>query len=256
MMVEAIIFADAHVSEGDAQAAARVNSFLLEVCPTARRVFILGDLFDFWFGSKQARHAPYRTVLESMAKLAAGGTEVTFYHGNRDFYVNEEMAARFSFRLVRDYSIEDICGSRMLLCHGDMLCSNDVSYHRMRAILRHPMVEATLKHLPPFLARAIAKGYRAYSKRTVKKKSQWVLGLDEGAVLEHFAFGAEGIVCGHTHTEEKLVFQTPEGAGELYKLGDFGTDGSYIECDAEGFRFRKAARAPAQPKAAAIEEGS
>ncbi|MCD6405313.1 MAG: UDP-2,3-diacylglucosamine diphosphatase [Planctomycetes bacterium] len=238
-MAEAIIFSDAHVSEGGLQGAASLERFLAEVCPSARRVFILGDLFDFWFGPKQAKFAPYKGVLEAIGALGAAGTEVTFYHGNRDFYIGEELARRFSFKLVRDYSIEEICGGKVLLCHGDMLCTNDVRYHRMRAFLRHPVTERLLRHLPSFLARAAARLFRAHSRRAVAAKPQWVLGINDDAVAEHFALGADTIVCGHTHIEGKGVYQTPRGPCELYRLGAFGGDGSYIECDdgPDGLRF-------------------
>ena len=66
-MVEAIVFSDAHVDEQTAQ---RLERFLREECPKAKRVYILGDLFEFWFGSKQAGHEPYRTILEAMKELS------------------------------------------------------------------------------------------------------------------------------------------------------------------------------------------
>ncbi len=237
-MPEAIIFSDAHVSQTSPQGAASLERFLADVCPSAQRVFILGDLFDFWFGPKQAKFEPYKGVLEAIGALAGAGTEVTFYHGNRDFYIDEELARRFSFKLVRDYSIEEICGRKMLLCHGDMLCTNDVRYHRMRAFLRHPATERLLRHLPSLLARIAARRFRAHSKRVVAAKPQWVLGINDEAVAEHFALGADTIVCGHTHSEGTRVYQTSRGPAELYRLGAFGADGSYIECDnLDGMRF-------------------
>ena len=70
-MLEAIIFSDAHVSDDDPAGAERVLSFLPRTCPSARRVFILGDLFNFWFGPSQARRRPYSAVLEGLAALVA-----------------------------------------------------------------------------------------------------------------------------------------------------------------------------------------
>lgn len=236
--VEAIIFSDAHASESDLRAIDALLRFLRDVCPSARRVFILGDLFDFWFGPAQVRRKPYVRVLEALAALAASGTQVTFYHGNRDFYLDSEIAHRYGFSLVRDYSIEIILGRRVLLCHGDALCVNDASYHRMRAFLRHPVVEKVIRAFPAFLARAMARLYRAHSKRVVPAKSQSVLGPDEKAVREHFALGADMIVCGHTHKEGVSTYQTPQGPGLLYNLGDFGETGSYLECSRDGWQFR------------------
>ena len=154
-------------------------------------------------------------------------------------YLDEEIASRHGFGLVRDYSIETICGRRVLLCHGDALCVNDASYHRMRAFLRHPIVEKAIRAFPAFLARAMARLYRAHSKRVVPAKSQSVLGLDEEAVREHFALGVDMIVCGHTHREGVSGYDMPEGPRPLYNLGDFGETGSFLQCARDGWCFRR-----------------
>jgi UDP-2,3-diacylglucosamine hydrolase len=239
-MPDAIIFSDAHASEDDPRGAERLVSFLSGQCPSARRVFILGDLFDFWFGPKQAALAPYSRILDGLKALAEGGVAVTLYHGNRDFYVDERLAAKYRFRLVRDYSVETLCGRRVLLCHGDMLCTNDVRYHRMKAVLRHPLTEAVLTRLPAAIARKLARASRRRSEKEVAAKAQWVLGIDDKAVLEEFAKGAEVIVSGHTHARGERTFDTPQGRRMLYTLGDFGRDGSYLECGDGAFTFRAA----------------
>jgi len=239
-MTQAVIFSDAHVGAVDAQGVKRVLAFLSTTCPAAERLYILGDLFDFWFGPKQARLEPYSTVLAAIDSLARTGTQVAFFHGNRDFYVDAKLAQAHGFRLVPDYAVETICGRRVLLCHGDMLCTNDASYHRVRAILRHPLTRAVLTRLPSTVALRLARAFRRHSAMTVSSKSQWVLGIDEGTLGRYFAKGADIIVCGHTHKEQLLSMDTPEGRRDLYTLGDFGLTGSYLECDAGNFIFRSA----------------
>jgi UDP-2,3-diacylglucosamine hydrolase len=243
-MPEAILFSDAHVSEDDPAGAARLAAFLSDVCPKAKRVFILGDLFDFWFGPSQARRRPYSSVLESLAALAASGVEVTFFHGNRDFYIDDRMAETYGFRLVKDFSIENVCGRRVLMCHGDMLCANDKNYHRMRVIVRSPAVRFILTRVPAAIALKLARMYRWWSKRAVSGKSQHVLGVDANAVKAHLAHGADVVVAGHTHNSSRYEIETPEGTKTVYMIGDFGTEGAYIECDREGFAFRHVGNSP------------
>jgi len=238
-MPEAILFSDAHLSETDRHGADTLLTFAREVCPAAERVYILGDLFNFWFGATQARWRPFKQILEALGDLVRSGVEVTFYHGNRDFYFDEETAERFGLRLVRDWSMEQIAGRKVLLCHGDMLCTNDLSYHRMRAILRHPAGIRVFRSLPAGAARSLAQLYRTYSKHTAGRKARWVIGIEPEAVLAHFARGADTIVCGHTHSEGKTEFETPEGKAQLFRLGDFGADGSYLVCDGGELHFRR-----------------
>ncbi len=238
-MPEVVIFSDVHLSEGDPSGAGRLMSFLQEVGARAGRIYILGDFFDFWFGPAQGRWRPFKDALQALSDLCASGVEVVYYHGNRDFYMDEKTAGSYGFRVVRDYSIENICGQRVLLCHGDMLCTNDISYHRARRVFRHPATERFARALPPFVARSLAKIYRFHSKRSVPAKARWVIGIEKDAVLRHFALGADTIICGHTHREGTVEFDTPEGRRELHTLGDFGREGSYIECGPSGMVFRR-----------------
>ncbi len=237
-MPEAIIFADAHV--GDDEAAARVERFLDGVCEGAARVYILGDLFNFWFGPKQAEREPYGRVLRAIKRLGERGVKVTFFHGNRDFYMDEGTAAAYGFTLVRDSSVEEICGKKVFMCHGDMLCRNDKNYHRMRAVLRNPLTEAVFTRLPAFVAERLARLARRESKRAVGAKTQWVLGIDDREVLAKLGEGADVVVCGHTHKEDVRTFDAGGVRGTLYTLGDFGAAGAYLVCDKEGFTFHYA----------------
>lgn len=239
-MPDAIIFSDAHIGENDPEATERLLEFLRERCARVPRLYILGDLFNFWFGPSQARMRPYRDVLEAIREVAATGTEVTFYHGNRDFYLHEETARRFRMRLVRDFSIEEICRRRVLMCHGDELCVNDLSYHKMKRVLRHPLVERAARLLPAFLVKRFAHLLRVHSRRVVSGKSQRVLGIDEAALRRHFSQGVDAIICGHTHIEGRASYETPDGARTLFTLGDFGARGSYLECSGADWVFRRA----------------
>ena len=235
----AVIFSDAHVTDADPASAARVERFLAEVASAASAVYILGDLFDFWFGPRQARSSPYSDVLAALKRLCAAGVPVTFYHGNRDFYIDDALARDCGFRLVPDSSVETVSGRRVLLCHGDMLCANDVRYHRMKAVLRNPVTRAVITRLPASAGRFLAQLSRKASRREVAAKPQWVLGIDDAAVLDAFSAGADAVVCGHTHREGRREFPTPAGPRTLYTLGDFGANGSYLECTTDAFTCRR-----------------
>jgi len=239
MMPEAVFLADVHLSAHDASVERRLLQFLQQAGRTSSRIFILGDLFDFWFGPSQARWRSCGRALAAIREVARSGVEVTFYHGNRDFYLHEDTARRYGFRLVREYSIEEVCGRRMLLCHGDMLCTNDISYHRARRFLRHPATERFVRSLPPPAALTLAMMYRFCSKLIVPAKTRWVVGIERKAAERHFALGADTIICGHTHSEERLGIDTPHGRREIFTLGDFGVEGSYLECEAGVLRFRR-----------------
>ena len=237
MKYEAVIFSDVHARENDDEGLARLDRFLGEVAPDARRLYILGDFFDFWFGPKQARKNPYSDILARLGELSRSGVEVTFFHGNRDFYIDASFAARWGIRVVEDYSIEVIGGRRVYMAHGDMLCTNDRGYHRMRALVRNPVMKFILSHMPAAWAEGMARAYRAKSKRTVAAKTQWVLGIDDEAVKAAFRLGADAVVIGHTHRRGERVFDLGEGRRILYTLGDFGKEGSYLVAGPDGLQF-------------------
>src|SRR6478735_1572064 len=104
----------------------------------ADAVFILGDLFEVWVGDDAAALPGFEARCAEVLRAASARRPVFFMHGNRDFLVGADFAARCGMTLVADPTVLLLHGERWLLSHGDALCLEDTEYLKFRAMVRTP----------------------------------------------------------------------------------------------------------------------
>jgi UDP-2,3-diacylglucosamine hydrolase len=161
----ALFISDLHLSPARAGVAERFLRFVSEEARSASALFILGDLFDRWVGDDDAEDGFNRRLLDALRGLAGSGVAVRLMHGNRDFVFSEAIARAGGLELLADPSLHDLFGTRTLLMHGDLLCTDDVRYQRYRARVRRPGVIRTFLALPRVVRHAIGGGLRSVSEK-------------------------------------------------------------------------------------------
>ena len=167
------------------------------------RLIILGDLFEYWVGPAQLDSA--EPVLQSMRDLAKAGTAVDIIPGNRDFLLERRFEER-SMATLRESGMVGILSeansaeSRVLLIHGDELCTLDLPYQRMKRVIRSRIVRSFAFSIPGPIVRWIASRLRRASKRAIDYKPNESMQQQDSACRELSARAACGtLVCGHAH---------------------------------------------------------
>lgn len=201
----------------------------------ADALYILGDLFEVWIGDDD--DSPFaRALIAALAAARARGLSLYFLHGNRDFTVWRRFARETGAHLLGDRELIDVGGRRLLLLHGDLLCTDDTAYQRYRRRVRHPVSGFVLRHLPLALRRRIARRWRSASERHNRNKPEYIMDVNTEAVLAEFrASSADAIIHGHTHRPGRHSYRI--GARELERvvLGDWSeTRGWAARVDATG----------------------
>jgi len=223
-----LFLSDVHLSPRHPDRTRRFLEFLRLEAPRIDELYILGDLFDYWIGPKHLDLPDYREALDTLRRLAAGGLRLVFLAGNRDFYIRHRFREFLGAEIAHGALDVSFADTRVHLCHGDRLCTRDRSTRRAQAIIRSGPIEAVFTRLPVRLARFLAEGYRAHSRRVTPGKPARHLALDDLAVLEVFQHGADVIVCGHVHEAAKHTWHVDGRDKRLFSLGDW-TDGlSYL----------------------------
>jgi UDP-2,3-diacylglucosamine hydrolase len=118
-------------------------------------------------------------------------------------------------------------GERILLTHGDIFCTFDRNYQRMKKVLRNPITILLARCIPDRLARTLAGRLRRHSSRVVLHKSKREVSLDRSSIQPFISKGFTSIICGHIHRsgDESL----PQG-GRLITLSDWNeSGGAYAE---------------------------
>ena len=87
-------------------------------------------------------------MIAALKKLSDSGVRLFFTHGNRDFLIGKQFARESGATLLPDHHLAELGGQRVLLLHGDTLCTGDADYQKFRRRYRHPLVKFLLRHLP------------------------------------------------------------------------------------------------------------
>lgn len=222
-MPVSLFISDIHLSESRSDIAAAFFYFLENIAPRADKLYILGDLFDFWAGDDLSTPLTDQ-VAEALTVLAHRGTQIFFIPGNRDFVLGKRYAKQASMTLVG----ESCCieNDSILLIHGDELCIDDIEYQRYKKWIRNPFVLGLLKRLPKSYRLRLARKIREKSKNAPKKA---IVDVNQDYVDRYFVENrVSTIIHGHTHrANQHLHLQQYK----RYVLSDWDKKGDYLQLE-------------------------
>ena len=237
--MQTLFIADLHLSDHEPELTRLLCRFLHEHAETAAELYILGDLFEAWTGDDD----PSRTAAQVAEALAAFARHapVYFMAGNRDFLLGNAYAARAGMQILPEPCVIERHGRRILLTHGDEMCTDDMDYQKYRAVIRRPWVCRLLLSLPFALRRRIAEKMRNASRQRQKSADVYAIAdVTEAGVQAAFANHApfDAIVHGHTHRPNTHQHQCGHRTVTRYVLPDWKHgEGGYLSLDADGFCF-------------------
>jgi UDP-2,3-diacylglucosamine hydrolase len=195
----ALLLSDLHLPAEPSPLREGFLRFLGGPARDAQQVYILGDLFEYWIGDDVGL-ASYPAEVAALRALVDHGVQVGFMHGNRDFLVGPGFAAATGVALMRDPSIVQLDGERVLLSHGDLWCTDDQAYQRWRRFSRNRVAQRLFARLPISLRTRIAGGVRSRSDDDKDRKTAEIMDVNPAAIEAAFrASGVRRIIHGHTH---------------------------------------------------------
>jgi len=215
-------FSDAHLGHDDPaterKKEAALISFLRSLHGKAEAVYIVGDLFDFWFEYRSVVPRKHARVLFELYRLVASGVKVVYIAGNHDFwmgtYLSEGVGLELSFGPL------DVRHQGLLIhiAHGDGLLSQDSGYRLLKRVVRSPVTVTVFGLIHPDLGALLAR-FVSRSSRGSRKPYPSPFRLDQGYLNvagQHFQQGWNAVIFGHIHHPVLL-----EEAGTLIVLGDW-----------------------------------
>ena len=234
-----LFLSDLHLDERSADRQAALVRLLDRHGRHARRVFILGDLFNAWIGRKQLDEPYVVEAAEAVRRLTGCGVEVHFVAGNRDFYGLKALGRRTGMVTHKTGFAVDSFGARVWVCHGHSLYVHDRPTHMAQRITHSAPVEWLFQALPARLSTFLARGYKNHSGRVVRHKSPQMLSISDEAVTALFTAGHEAIVCGHTHRLAHTVYRWDGREGHLWNLGSWEDAPHFLRHGPNGWHFHR-----------------
>jgi UDP-2,3-diacylglucosamine hydrolase len=237
-----LLVSDLHLGSGFEAAIEQFVAFLAGDAAQAGALYILGDLFESWVGDDD-RSAAAERVCGALRALTSGGVPCFVLHGNRDFLLGEGFAARTGCRLLADPVVADFDGERVLLTHGDALCTDDHAYQELRTMLRNPAWQRRFLELPlahrEVLAGEVRAGSRAHTARTVPT----IMDVNPSAVQAAFrAAQVRRMIHGHTHRPAVHELTVDGSSAQRIVLGAWYEQGSYVRSERGGYELRELPR--------------
>lgn len=224
-----LFIADLHLSVQQPAITAGFLHFLQREASQAEALYILGDLFDAWIGDDDPSPL-HREIATALYQLHHAGVPCYFIRGNRDFLLGAAFAQASGLTLLPEQQVITVYGRRILITHGDLLCTDDHAYQAFRRKVHTPWIQKLFLALPLRWRLKIAATLRAGSQRTNQHKSDSIMDVNpqavEQALLHH---QVEWLIHGHTHRPaiHPLIFE--QGTAQRMVLGAWHQQGSVIK---------------------------
>ncbi|HID00039.1 MAG TPA: UDP-2,3-diacylglucosamine diphosphatase [Piscirickettsiaceae bacterium] len=174
--------------------------FLATQARQAHTLYIIGDLFERWLGDDIGL-TEYAFAIDALRALTDSGVAVKLLYGNRDFLMREAFWDATGIQPLPEVKHTTIHGHRVMLCHGDELCTLDTAYQHARRKLRNRFVQWLFLKMPKAHRQAIGARLRTRSQAETANKDPALMDVDEQTVLAWFNAWPDTphLIHGHTH---------------------------------------------------------
>lgn len=235
----ALFISDCHLGGGPREAAKarqqRLVSFLEQEAIRARSLYMLGDIFDFWFEYRQAVPRRHFHVISTLRQLGRAGVDLHFIGGNHDWwagsFLRDEIGCEVHYKPVEMV----IQNRRLLLAHGDGMTARERGYRALRAVLRNPVTIGAYRLLHPDLGFGIADLVSKFSRATNDESQFDAERLCNDLAEPFFAAGVEAVLIGHYHHPTHIW----RGSHEFLILGDWLNNNTFTVLEDSIFSIRR-----------------
>jgi UDP-2,3-diacylglucosamine hydrolase len=232
--VAALFISDLHIDATRPAIVEQFIGFLATEAKTADALYILGDLFESWVGD-DAADAAQTAAIAGLDRLTAHGVPCFVMHGNRDFLLSEQFCRMSGALLLPDPLVVTLYGERVLVMHGDALCTDDRAYQRLRATVREADWQRQFLALSAASRRALAGAARGGSQAHLAAVEYAITDVNTDSVaLALRNAGTSTLLHGHTHRPAIHAFQVDGRPCTRIVLGDWYEQGSLLRWDHNG----------------------
>jgi len=208
----------------------RVAAWLNSVAPDAREIYLLGDIFDFWWEYKLVVPRGFTRFLGTVSAITDSGIPVHFFTGNHDMWVGSYLSEETGLIIHNKPLITVIDGRKFYLAHGEGLGTSSTAYRILLAIFRNRTLQKLYSSMHPSIGMWI--GHRwSLSSRLGKGISLEFLGEENEDLFRHSkkVLETESIdyfIYGHRHLP--MSYKLKQGA-TITIMGDWMSNSNYVE---------------------------
>jgi UDP-2,3-diacylglucosamine hydrolase len=219
---------DAHLGgeakEREAAREQRLHAFLTHIASRASCLYIVGDLFDFWFEYATAIPRRHFATLAALRDLRRAGVEIHYLTGNHDFWLGTFLAEELGVVTHAGPVTPTLQGRRLWIHHGDGLVGGDLGYRVLKRIVRHPASIGLYRLLHPDLGIPLAHAFSNLSRDSRRRGPLDGERLWREIAEPRFAEGFDTVMVGHFHH----VYERRDQGRAFFVLGDWMEHFTYV----------------------------
>ena len=224
-----LFIADLHLCAEEPAITAGFLRFLAGEARQADALYILGDLFEAWIGDDDPNPL-HREIAAAIKAVVDSGVPCFFIHGNRDFLIGKRFACESGMTLLPQEKVLNLYGRRVLILHGDTLCTDDAGYQAFRAKVHQRWLQTLFLALPLCIRKRVAARMRADSKAANRSKSLEIMDVNPHAVIaEMEKHHVQWLIHGHTHRPDVHPLTANGEPAFRVVLGAWHTEGSMVK---------------------------
>jgi len=213
----------------------KLVAWLNEIEPTAEAIYLMGDIFDFWFEYKKVVPKGFTRLLGKLAHLTDNGIPVYFFVGNHDLWEYGYFEQEIGLKVFHSPQTLEIDGKRFYLAHGDGLGPFDKGYVWLKKLFTNSVAQWFFRWLHPDIGVGLAHYWSHKSRYAEGEDHLDYLGEEKESLISHSkellkTSHYDFFIYGHRHVAlEKMLSDKTK----LIYLGDWLNNFSYAEFDGE-----------------------
>ncbi|HTC01682.1 MAG TPA: UDP-2,3-diacylglucosamine diphosphatase [Ferruginibacter sp.] len=218
----------------------KIVQFLDEIKHDAQQIFIVGDLFDFWYEYKKVVPRGYVRILGKLAELTDSGIDIHFFVGNHDMWMNDYFQKELNIPVYFEPKTFEFNNKKFMIGHGDGLGPGDAGYKFIKKIFRNKICQFVFGILPPYIGMGIAHYFSNKSRSRedsnievfLGEENEWLLTYSKEVLQkEHFDY----FIFGHRHLP--IDFSLNENSRYI-NLGEWINYNSYAVFDGKTLELK------------------
>lgn len=177
-------------------------NFIYDHGSNMKELYILGDLFEFWIDDNYDI-SQNKNIISKLKNLSEKGTKIFLIHGNRDFLIGKNFEKITNIKILPENYIVNLQDMRILITHGDLLCTDDIEYQKFRKFIRNKIIVSIFNFLSNNIKSKLALYLRNKSKKITSQKPDQIMDVNHETVLSFYKkFKTNIIIHGHTHRKK------------------------------------------------------
>jgi UDP-2,3-diacylglucosamine hydrolase len=182
----------------------RLVRFLQDARKDAGIIFIVGDIFDFWFEYKTVVPKGFVRILGTLAQIADEGIQLHIFTGNHDLWMQDYLSKELNTKLYFEPQIFTIQNKQFFIGHGDGLGPGDEGYKRLKKIFTNPICQWLFRWLHPDAGIRLANYFSRKSRAKTGNADELFLGEDKEWLILYTkekakTMAVDYFIFGHRH---------------------------------------------------------